>query len=321
MGFSLSGKSVLVTGAAGCIGAWVIKGLVEVGAEPVVLDISDNRRRLDLIMQNTRGLNWNIGDITDFETVQNVIKNNQVEAIIHLAALQVPFAKADPVLGTRVNVMGTTHLFEAARHEGIERIVYASSIAAPAMGDNDHLATLYGAHKVCNEQMAAVYWQDWQVPSVCIRPGVIYGPGRDQGMSASPTLALLAAFDDKPYDIPFAGPVSYVHAEDAALRFIGAIARDTQGAPVFDMNGVVADMKDVIAEINTLVPNNDVSMTGSALPFPAEPDDGKLDAYIGASPHRSFKAGLSDTLTSFRWARENGRLPSDMINRLIGISS
>ena len=49
------------------------------------------------------------------------------------------------------------------------------------MTDSDALSTLYGAHKVCGEQMAAVYWQDWGVPSIGIRPAIIYGPGRDQG--------------------------------------------------------------------------------------------------------------------------------------------
>ena len=316
---SLAGKSVLVTGAAGCIGAWVVKGLAETGASPVILDITENKRRLDLIMEDTHELNWNIGDITDYETVKSIIKNNAVEAIIHLAALQVPFAKADPVLGTKVNVMGTTHVFEAARQAGIDRIAYASSIAAPAMAENDYLATLYGAHKVCNEQMAAVYWQDWQVPSVCIRPGVIYGPGRDQGMSASPTLALLAAFDDEPYDIPFSGPVSYVHAEDAARRFIAAIKRETQGAPVFDMNGVVADMSQVVASINKLVPGNQVSVSGQPLPFPAESDDGLLDEYLSVNPHREFFAGMADTLEVFDWARKNGRFDSQAVKRLLGI--
>ena len=215
---ALRGKSVLVTGAAGCIGAWAIKLLKECGARPVAYDLHANRARLELIMADAREVTFEVGDITDYANLLSVLNKHQVEAVIHLAALQVPFCKADPVGSTKVNVMGTMHIFEAVRQLGIQRLSFASSVAAPAMGDNEFLATLYGAHKICSEQMAAVYWQDWSVPSVCIRPCVVYGPGRDQGMSAAPTIAMLAAMSGIAYDIPFTGPVTYAHAEDVATR-------------------------------------------------------------------------------------------------------
>ncbi len=321
MAHPLSGKSVLVTGAAGCIGSWVVKELLETGANPVVFDLSENRARMNLIMGNSDMVHRIKGDITDYNQIVSALKSHEVFAIIHLAALQVPFAKANPILGTNVNVMGTTHIFEAARTLGIDRIAYASSIAAPAMGDNDHLATLYGAHKVCNEQMAAVYWQDWQVPSVCIRPGVIYGPGRDQGMSAAPTIAMLAAFAGQEYSVPFIGLVSYIHAQDAALRFIGAISRKTEGAPVFDMNGVVVDMADVMGAIQNEIQGAKVQAVGHPLPFPALSDDGELDGFIGASPHRSFVQGVSQTLEVYEQARQRGLLTDNVVTRLIGNNS
>lgn len=318
MGHPLKGKSVLVTGAAGCIGAWVVKCLMDVGAKPIVYDLSENRRRLDIIMTDARDVDWVRGDITNFEQLNQTVKTYDVFAIIHLAALQVPLAKADPILGTQVNVMGTAHIFEAVRRAGIERLAYASSIAAPAMEENDYLETLYGAHKVCNEQMAKVYWQDWQVPSVCIRPGVIYGPGRDRGMSAAPTLGLLAALNRQAYDIPFIGPVSYVYVEDAAQRFIGAISRQTEGALVFDMNGVVVDMQDVLMEIESLIRYNGVTASGADLPFPAIKDDGKLDQYVGASPHLDFQTGLGTTMEIFQDAISRGLIDSAVIRELTG---
>ncbi len=314
---NLTGRSVLVTGAAGCIGAWVVKGLSEIGANPIVYDLSENRRRLNLIMDDAEKVDWIKGDITDYNNLLQVIEDKAIFAIIHLAALQVPFAKADPILGTNVNVMGTTHVFEAARHAGINRIAFASSIAAPAMGENTYLDTLYGAHKVCNEQMAKVYWQDWQVPSVCIRPGVIYGPGRDQGLSAAPTLGLLAAFAGRTYDIPFIGPVSYVHAEDAAQRFIGAVLRETEGAEVFDMNGVVVDMERVLSDMNIVLPYNGVTASGKILPFPAYDDDGLLDKFLNVQPHRTFLDGLGETLDVFRYASQRQILNDQAISRLL----
>ena len=201
----LTGRKVLLTGAAGCIGAWVVKLLRGMDAIPVVFDITDNRDRLDLIMPDAGSVIWEVGDITDYDQLLRTVERHDVTAIIHLAALQVPFCKADPIKSAAINVMGSAHILECARQSGIRRLAYASSIAAPAMGNSPWLSTLYGAHKVCGEQMASVYWQDWQVASVGIRPAIIYGPGRDQGMSAAPTVGMLAAQCRQPYHVPFGG--------------------------------------------------------------------------------------------------------------------
>ena len=314
----LKNKAVLITGAAGCIGAWVVKKLLSLGAIPVVFDLTENRERLNLIMPDADDVIWETGDITDFDRLSDAVKAHNIFAIIHLAALQVPYCKADPVGSVKVNVLGTTHIFEVARQNGIKRLTYASSIAAPAMGDNDYLATLYGAHKVCGEQMAAVYWQDWRVPSVCIRPGVIYGPGRDRGMSAAPTTAILAAFNNQPYSIPFSGPVAFVYVEDAADRFIGAIARSVEGSPVFDMQGTEAEVSEVVNEIGHHVKGADVQVTGNALPFPHAPDTGELDEFVGAEAYKSMRGGIAATLKTFEQARERGVLTDEIIADMIG---
>ena len=81
---------------------------------------------------------------------------HDVRAIIHLAALQVPFCKADPVAGARANVVGTVNVLEAARHHGLKRLAYASSIAAHSfLPGAPWLATLYGAYKLCDEMTRA----------------------------------------------------------------------------------------------------------------------------------------------------------------------
>ncbi len=302
----LVNKAVLVTGAAGCIGAWVVKLLRNMGAKPVVYDLVDNRERLHLIMDDANDVAWELGDITDFERLMQVAERHSVSAIIHLAALQVPFCKADPVGSTRINVMGSINILELARQRGIDCVSYASSIAAPAMTDSDALSTLYGAHKVCGEQMAAVYWQDWGVPSVGIRPAIIYGPGRDQGMSAAPTIAMLAAAAGESYTNPFSGDVAFVHAEDAAARFIAAASKSYDRADVFDMNGTPESVNQVIEQIQQMVPEADLRMSGEPMPFPAVSDNGALDTLVGVAPYRSMSDGIASTLASFEQAKERG---------------
>jgi len=306
MNHSLHEKAVLVTGAAGCIGAWTVKLLAEAGAKPIVFDLTENRERLTLISDNSKSITWELGDITDFNRLQSIAEKHHVEAIIHLAALQVPFCKADPVESTKINVVGSTHILELARQRNISRLSYASSIAAQAMDNNEWLATLYGAHKVCTEQMAAVYWQDWGIPSVGIRPAIIYGPGRDQGMSSAPTIAMLAAFVGCKYEIPFSGAVSYVHVEDAALRFIAAVSQPREGARVFDLDGTPADIDEVISLVELQKSGAMISYSGDAMPFPAEPDNGELNQFLNISECRPMAQGIADTMTVFKQAHKRG---------------
>ena len=302
----LGGRACLVTGAGGCIGAWVVKHLRAIGAVPVVFDIADNRDRLHLIMPDADTVIWERGDITDFDQLQRVAEKHHVEAIIHLAALQVPFCKADPVGSTHINVMGSIHILELARQREISRLSYASSVAAPAMGDNDWLPTLYGAHKICGEQMAKVYWQDWGVPSVGIRPAIIYGPGRDQGMSAAPTIAMLAAELGERYTIPFSGDVGFVYVEDAAHRFIAAASRSFDAAHVFDLNGTPATVQTMLGNLKQLYPDAAVDFSGEPMPFPADDNSGHLETLLQLPACRSLETGMAATASCFRQARARG---------------
>src|SRR6267378_4819765 len=163
---------VLVTGAGGCIGSWVLALLVRAGVPACALDLSEDKRRPRLLIAESdlEKIAWRTGDISESKTVVQVFETVRPCAVIHLAALQVPFCKADPVAGAKVNVVGTVNVFEAARRLGIARIAYASSIAAHGAMDEGHGAmhTLYGAYKYCDEQIAKVYSEDWKVASVGI---------------------------------------------------------------------------------------------------------------------------------------------------------
>ena len=118
-----------VTGAMGCIGAWVVRNLVQENSSVTVFDLSADRHRLELIMtadELTR-VTFIQGDLTQTNTVRDALTDSEATHIIHLGALQVPFCKADPPVGAAVNVLGTVNMFEAAKAAGIGQLVYASS--------------------------------------------------------------------------------------------------------------------------------------------------------------------------------------------------
>ncbi len=101
----------------GCIGAWTVRNLLREGAEVVAFDLAPNPRRIRQICTEEELARLTIvqGDITDLASVEQGLDEHGITNIIHLAALQVPFCRADPPLGARVNVLGTVNIFDAAQ--------------------------------------------------------------------------------------------------------------------------------------------------------------------------------------------------------------
>jgi nucleoside-diphosphate-sugar epimerase len=303
---------VLVTGAGGCIGSWVLALLSRSGVPAVAFDLSEDKRRPRLLIEekDLAKIAWRTGDISDSKAVMQVVESVRPCAIIHLAALQVPFCKADPVAGAKVNVVGTVNVFEAARKLGIRRLAYASSIAAYGAMDEGlgAMHTLYGAYKHCDEQIALVYSGDWGVGSVGIRPGVVYGVGRDQGLTSKTTVAILAAAAGKPYDVPFSGGVSWLYTGEVASAFVRAVSRERTGAPVFNMNGVHAPVEEGVAILKKLAPQAKVTVSGEPLAFPMHLPDEPLREYLGDYGTATLAEGIRETYDAFRALIETSRI-------------
>jgi len=306
---------ILVTGAAGCIGAWVVAGLVQRGRQPVVFDLSEDRRRLRLVLDDDRAdsVRWIKGDLTDTAAVERAVAESDAGAIIHLAALQVPFCKSDPVAGARVNVVGHVNVFEAARKHGVKRLVYASSISALPAAGSDMPANLYGVYKAADEGIARIYAQDWGVASIGLRPHTVYGPGRDQGLTSAPTKAMLAAAGGKTFTVPFRGLLNFQFAGEVAEIFIRCTEADiAQGqSHVFDLQGTKATVEAVVDTIQRLVPAAHIAVEGTALPFPADFDDRPLRQLIGGWPATTLDEGIALSITRFRELLKRGLLSAD----------
>jgi nucleoside-diphosphate-sugar epimerase len=294
---------VLVTGAGGCIGSWTLALLTHAGVPAVAFDLSDDRRRPRLLIdeESLARIPWITGDIADSEAVAAAVAQHDIGAIIHLAALQVPFCKADPVAGAQANVVGTVNVFEAARARGVQRLAYASSIAAHSFFPGaPWLATLYGAYKLCDEMIARTYAGDWGVPSVGIRPGVVYGVGRDQGLTSKTTVAILAAAAERPYTVPFSGAVSALHAGEVASAFIKAVSTEREGAHVFDLNGRATTVAQWLEIVRALAPAARLDIEGEPLPFPADLSDEPIRAYLGDYGPVPLEDGIEETFDAFR---------------------
>jgi UDP-glucuronate 4-epimerase len=310
----LTSEKWLVTGALGCIGAWTIKALIEDGEEVVGYDLGDDAYRLALVMSpiELARIQLEQGDITDFAALELVLDENEITRVIHLAALQVPFCRADPVLGARVNVVGTVNVFEAVkrRTDRIPGVAWASSAAvysaadptpAPETGGN-RPATHYGVYKLANEGTARIYWADDGVPSIGLRLYVVYGPGRDQGMTSTPTQAMAAAARGEAYEISYGGAAQYDYAPDAARAFVLAGRRVREGANVFNFPGVVAPMADVVAAIEAAAPEvaGKISWVEHPLAFPEALEAVGLEQAVGPVPRTPLADGVRETVELLR---------------------
>lgn len=321
---------VLVTGAMGCLGAWTVKHLLEAGHVPIAFDLSTNRRRLEALMEPgaLAAVTFEQGDLTDGQAVRAVMERNDVERIVHLAALQVPFCRADPVAGARVNVEGTVHVFEAARALGIPHLAFASSIAVygPASDYATDLVddtapkrprTLYGVTKIANEGTARVYWHDHGISSVALRPYTVYGVGRDQGVTSEPTVAMAAAARGEDAHISFGGTMQLQWASDVARQFIdaalvsdGALDGGTgsersqgqsadRGAFVYDLGGPLVSIDEVARIIERVRPDVRVTVGEARLPFPQGFDDGPLRAAAAKVYETPLEDGVRRTIERF----------------------
>ncbi len=293
-----AGERWLVTGALGCLGAWTVLTLAREGARVVALDLGVDDRRLRLISEpgELDGVTFVQGDITDAKTMRDALAAHEITHVVHLAALQVPFCKADPVLGAQVNVTGTVNVFEAAKRHGLATpVAYASSAAVYDEQGRVAPRTLYGVYKLADEGVAKVYWHDDGVASVGLRPFSVYGPGRDQGLTAGPTLAIAAAVRGEPYRIGFGGRTQLHYAPDVARAFVQAARSSPAGADTFSLGGPATALADFAAAVEREIPGAEITFEDAPLPFPDELPQPWFD-----SPLTPLEQGIHETAEVLR---------------------
>ncbi|HXV32647.1 MAG TPA: NAD-dependent epimerase/dehydratase family protein [Gaiellaceae bacterium] len=299
----------LVTGALGCIGAWILRILLREGIPAAGFDLGTNTSRLALILEPDELARIELvqGDVTDLAAVERALDDSGATHVVHLAAMLIPLAKADPPRGAHVNVVGTVNVLEAARRrERVRGLSYASSAAvygpdSPTRVAEDAAptpATHYGVHKLANEGAARVYWADEGVPSIGLRPYVVYGAGRDQGVTAEPTLAMAAAARGEPYHIGFGGRMQMHYAPDAARAFVEAARRSEEGgALVANLGGPATGIDEVITAIEAAAPEaaGSITFAETPLPFPEE-----FEGVVHPAQVTPLRDAVAETIALFR---------------------
>src|SRR5262249_7838057 len=133
--------------------------------------------------------------------------------------------------------------------------------------------TFYGVHKQACEGLARIFWQEERVPSIGIRPFIVYGPGRDTGLTASPRIAMASAARGENPRIAFGGRTQLQLAADTARVFVAAARAAVEDARVFNLGGPAVSLAEAARAIEAAAPGVTTDVDeDTLLPFPEEFD-------------------------------------------------
>lgn len=297
-------RSIVVTGAAGFLGSWVTKQLLEEGWNVTAFDRTADDTKLRRIAGGEAAdrVTWTSGDIADTETVARVIGDAQPDRVIHLAAVLIPVCKDDPVTGAKIDVIGHINVMEAAADAGCAHVVYASSGAATARAADGTLFTVYGTFKHWNEEYSATRWRDRGIASIGLRPAVVYGPGREVGATAFVNAAIADVVAGRPHQLTTRWRHRVEYVEEIADAFCNCAALDVEGSHACDLTTEVTDEADLIAVLKQQIPECEILEPQSDRGFrePLASDIGPLEALIGPRTHVGLAQGVARTIAIMR---------------------
>ena len=210
---------VLLTGAFGSLGSLVLNTLLHHGYAVIAFDVkSRSNRRIAKSIKDRPNAVVHWGDIRDRAQVRNLVR--QVEAIIHLAAIIVPFSESNPALAYEVNVLGTQHIVDSIQSmEHKPLMAYCSSFAVfgpqgkppPRTLDETPIATdHYSQHKLACEDMVKSLQSSWIILRL---GGMADSRMRHRGLGQA-KYALSMAANNR---------FEYIHPQDAATAFVNAL--------------------------------------------------------------------------------------------------
>jgi CDP-glucose 4,6-dehydratase len=314
----LTGHRVLVTGAYGLLGSWLVRSLLEQEAIVTVLRRDDPARTALRLMDLERQVNVIDGDVCAEGLLGRALAEYEIQSVFHLAAQTiVPTANRSPISTFETNIRGTWLLLEASRLHGAERVIVASS--DKAYGPHRELPYReelnlqpkfpYDVSKAAADLLSRAYWHTWQLPVAVTRFANLYGGG-DTNPSRLIPEAVAAALDGRRPVVRSDGSPQrdFLYVEDAVAAYLDiweALGRGAEGGAcgeAFNAGGGephrVLDVVRTICELSGSGVEPDVRGSGT----PAGEIDrqwvdySKLNRLTGWNPAVGLQEGLRRTI-------------------------
>jgi UDP-glucose 4-epimerase len=302
--------NIIVTGGSGFIGSHVVDHLVEAGHKVTVIDHRVRPHRNDVSFEDV--------DLLDISSAIQATKGSDV--IFHLAAVSnVNYAYKYPVYTVDLNIRGTTNILEAARLNGIQRVIFASTVWVYTGARQDGPLTeetpffipdaghIYTSSKIASEMIIHNYWQLYKQPFTILRYGIPYGPRMREQLVIP--IFIQKALSGQPITIQGDGSQyrNYVYISDLADAHVLAL-QEVAKNQVYNLEGPEkVSIRDIAESLNELM-GGSVKIEYT----PARPGDyggkvvsaEKILRELNWQAHIPFREGMRRT---FDWFRERYR--------------
>ena len=308
--------NVLVTGGLGFIGSKVVLQLLKRNISVIIadLDIKKNKSKLEQniekIGKDKNLIKYEKLDITNHQNVEKIFQDYNLDSVINLAYGIGAICEEKPLLASRINIVGTTTIFEMFVKYKIRRLVFASSetvyganqefFGNKAVTEDDfsgidnHYFT-YGVMKLLNEFMAEKYIKRHGCSIAYTRPSVVFGYGRQntalnwaEDFAAKPAL-------NKTANLPFSksNKDNWIYVDDCAEQLVRLALKDKLNYSCFNTGSETVDGHQLEKTVKKFIPKADLVFDENikSTPLIDDQNDERIRKEIDFNP-RSFEDGV-----------------------------
>jgi UDP-glucose 4-epimerase len=315
---------ILVTGGLGFIGSRVVLQLLKRDISVIVadLDINKNKDRLEndikKIGKDKNLLRYEQLDITDIQNVEKIFQKYDLDSVINLAYGIGAICEENPLLASKINIVGTTSIFEMIVKYKIRRLVFASSetvyganqefFGNKAVTEDDfagidnHFFT-YGVMKLLNEFMAEKYIKKHGCSIAYTRPSVVFGYGRQNtALNWAEDFAAKPAIN-KTANLPFSknNKDNWIYVEDCAEQLVRLALKDKLNYSCFNTGSETLDGHQLEKTVKKIIPNANLVFDENikSTPLIDDQNDERIRKEIDFNP-RSFEDGVKCLIDDVR---------------------
>jgi nucleoside-diphosphate-sugar epimerase len=256
---------ILVIGGTGFIGSRVTRRLAIRGEEVVCMDINPGAVSFADLGAKVKVMR---GDITQFDDVMRIMVETQPNRVINLSYLL--GSEHAPHVAMRLNVLGMDNCFEAARLCGVQRVVYASSVAVSGLqkhygerlvneDDPKYGTNQYAMHKMFNEWQAQDYIDKYGMSITGVRPANVTGPDKVRG-SVDHVQCITQPARGRPLTLPYRDYMRLpIHVDDIAEVFMRVLLADVPRYHIYNSGGTPISLGELADMVQELLPDAHIS--------------------------------------------------------------
>ena len=316
--------TILVTGATGYIGSRVVLQLAKRNLEIVAADLDMGKNKDKLKEKYTsEGNDLNLLkfekiDITNFQNIELIFEKYKFDSVINLAYGIGMICEDNPLLASKINIVGTTSIFEMIVKYKIRRLVFASSetvyganqsyFGQRPVNENDYSGVdqhffTYGVMKLLNEFMAEKYIKKHGCSIAYTRPSVVFGHGRQntainwaEDFAAKPALG-------KPVHLPFSkkSTDNWIYVDDCAEQLVRLALKGKLNFSSYNTGSQTVTGEELEKTVKNILPNAEIYFDENQLRTPLidDQDDSRIRKEIDFNP-RSFEDGVKSLINEVK---------------------